>query len=298
MFLTIIIIAIIIRPRLDVHEEPSVADTNYSSDSFDSDCDTSVASPHSTSSPVNENQQYANPVDSTDLRSSKRSPAASVPNKRVSVDSQGSQPYSTVEELGGGFSSFAPLPPVEFRSSPIEERDTDSDKQENLTGTVTSPGSRKSFTNQLFKAVENAKDVDLGDGGTRYEGFPEQDISGMVNRGYDSDEELNNYLAKNGVKSGSSDGLNNSPKNVEELYSKVDKSKKKAFPKENASSSIDTASHQLSKKEPASLKEEQPDKSEKTFRKVSPDQEGKQAPEQRGELSHDPVVVYDERTNL
>ena len=83
----------------------------------------------------------------------------------MSVDSQGDQLYSTVEDLGGGFSSFGPLPPVEFRSTPIEEMDTDSDDwQENRSDTATSPDNRKSFTNELFRAVHDPRDVDLGEG--------------------------------------------------------------------------------------------------------------------------------------
>lgn len=216
-----------------------------------------------------------------------------LPNKRISVDSQGSQPYASVEELGGGFSSFGPLPPVEFRSFPTKERETDLEKQENLTDAATLPVSRKSFTNQLFKAAHDSKDVDHGDGVTRFEGFQEQDISGIENRGYDSDEELNQHLAKSTVKPGSS-----YPENLEELYAKVDKSKKKAFRKKDTSTSIGTDSRQSIKQEPVSLKDGETDKSKKTLRKTSRDPQGNKESGQKGEISHDPVLVYDERTNL
>ena len=221
-----------------------------------------------------------------------------LPNKRISVNSQGSQPYASVEELGGGFSSFGPLPPVEFRSFPTEERETDLQKQESLTDAVTLPGSRKSFTNQLFKAAHVSKDVDHGDEGTRFEGFQEQDISGIENRGYDSDEELNQHLAKSTVKPGSSYDVNKYPENLEELYAKVDKSKKKAFRKKDTSTSIGTDSQQSVKQEPVSLKDGETDKSKKTLRKTSRDPQGNKESGQKGEISHDPVLVYDERTNL
>ena len=221
-----------------------------------------------------------------------------LPNKRISVDSHGSQPYASVEELGGGFSSFGPLPPVEFRSFPTEERETDLEKQESLADAATLPGSRKSFTNQLFKAAHDSKDVDHGDGGTRFEGVQEQDISGIENRGYDSDEELNQHLAKSTVKPGSSYDMNKYPENVEELYAKVDKSKKKAFRKKDTSTSIGTDSQQLVKQEPVSLKDGETNKSKKTLRKTSGDPQGNKESGQKGEISHDPVLVYDERTNL
>lgn len=277
-----------------MHEESSVADTNYSSDSFDSDWNTSVASPYSTSSPVNPIQEYTDPGESVTPR------ATNLLNKKVSLDSQGShydQPYSNVEELGGGFSSFGPLPPVEFRSTPIQERGNDSDRQENCTDTATSPGSRKSFTNQLFQAVHDPKDVDLGEGGTTYEGFQEKDISGMENQGYDSDEQLDQYLA-NQAKPGTS--TETKPKNIEDLYAKVDKSKKKTFRKKDTTSSSDSESNHSTTQEPRKLNDSytKTDKSKKTFRKTSHGRQEDQAAGQAEESSHDPVVVYDERTNL
>ena len=144
------------------------------------------------------------------------------------------------------------------------------------------------------------KHVDLGRGGTTYEGFYEKDISGMENKGYDSDEELNEHLANSQVKPGTSDNKTTVPKNPEELYAKVDKSKKKTFHKKDATSSSDNESNHSTKEAPSMLNDSfvKPDKNKKTFRKTSRDPQGDQESGQTGQPSHDPVVVYDERTNL
>ena len=207
----------------------------------------------------------------------------------MSVDSQGDQPYSTVEDLGGGFSSFGPLPPVEFRSTPTEERYTDSD---------TSLENRKSFTNELFTAVHDPRDVDLGEGAANYESFQEKDILGMENRGYDSDEELNERLANLG-ESGTSDDKKSmpttAPKNPEELYAKVDKTKKKKFRKQDDRGSNPSTTNSPSQESDSHAN---PEKSKKTFRKTPHDPLENQASGHAGEPAYDPVVVYDERTNL
>ena len=237
------------------------------------------------------------------LSASDRFPRVNLRNKKVSLDSQEShydQPYSTIEELGGGFSSFGPLPPVEFRSSPIEERDDDLERQENPSDSATSPSSRKSFTNEIFKAVHTPKHVDLGEGSTTYKGFHEKNISGMENKGYDSDEELNEHLANSQVKQGTSDNKTTFPINPEELYAKVDKSKKKTFRKKDATSSSDNESNHSTKEAPSMLNDSfvKPDNKKKTFRKTSRGPQGNQEFGQTVEPSHGPVVVYDERTNL
>lgn len=282
-----------------MHEEPSVAESIDSTDSFDSDWNSSVASPYSTSSQLN---TIHGPTDLT--YSTTVPPTVTVHSKKVSVNPQGSHydpTYSSVEELGGGFSSFGPLPPAQFRSTPTEERVADLDKQENRSDSVTSQGSRKSFTNQLFKTVHGSKDVDLGEGGTRCEHFQEKDVSGIENRGYDSGDELNEQLANDFSKAGTSDVKNEvpitAPKNLDDLYAKVDITKKK---RNRQKDDVSVDSESLHSTSPGQLNHSntKPDKSKKTFRKMSHEPQVHQASWQEGEPHHDPVVVYDERTNL
>ena len=260
---------------LDVQEEPS----NFSSDSFDSDWNSSVASP----SPVKPSHEYADPADSATPHASDRSPLANLRNKKASIvsqDSQYDQPYSSVEELGGGFSSFGPPPPIAFRSSPIDERDSES------------PGSRKSFTNKLYNPADEEERVNVGEGSRASESYQNKDVSGMENKGYDSDEDLDQHLA---TTRGKKSTPNPAPPNLDELYAKVDKTKKKTFRKKEVPSSSDTESNQSTTLNDSFAK---PDKSKKTFRKVSSDQQGNQASRWADGPSHEPVVVYDERTNL
>lgn len=268
---------------LDVHEEPSVAESNFSSDSFDSDWNSSVASP----SPVKPTPLYTDPVDASTPHAPDHSPLVNPRNKKASVHSQGShydQPYSSVEELGGGFSSFGPLPPVAFRSTPIDEQGSES------------PGSRKSFTNKLFNPTSQPEAVDLGEGSRASEGYPNKYISGMENKGYDTDEELDRRLAVSNGRTSSAA----SPPNLDDLYAKPDKSKKKTFRKKDSPSSSDTDSNHSITQAQSKMRDSyaKPDKSKKTFRKVSSDPQGNQAPRQADEPGHDPVVVYDERTKL
>lgn len=268
-----------------MQEEPSIAGTNFSSDSFDSDWNSSVASP----SPLKPSQQYADPMDLSTSRASDRSPLVNnLRNKKASIasqDSQYDQPYSSVEELGGGFSSFGPLPPIAFRSTPIEERGSES------------PGSRKSFTNKLYNPASEQQRADLGEGSRGSEGFQNKDMSGVENKAYDTDEELDRRLATSG---GEDSVPIPAPSNPDELYAKPDKTKKKTFRKKEAASSSDTESNQSTTQEPSKMNYTyaKPDKSKKTFRKVSSDQQGSQASRQADGASHHPVVVYDERTNL
>lgn len=262
-----------------MQEEPSVADSNFSSDSFDSDWNSSVASP----SPAKPSQEYADQADRSTPRASDRSPLANLRNKKASIasqDSQYDQPYSSVEELGGGFSSFGPLPPIAFRSSPIEERGSES------------PGSSKSFTNKLYNPADEEGRVNVGEGSRASEGYQHKDMSGMENKGYDSDEDLDKRLAASVGRKSTPSPV---PVNVEDLYAKPDKTKKKTFRKKEASSSSDTESNQSTTPNDSYSK---PDKSKKTFRKVSGVPQGSQAPRRADGPSHEPVVVYDERTNL
>lgn len=119
----------------------------------------------------------------------------------------------------------------------------------------------------------------------------------MENKGYDSDEELDKRLAASGGKNSAPSPV---PLNLDELYAKPDKTKKKTFRKKEATSSSDTESNQSATQEPSKMNYPyaKPDKSKKTFRKVSGDPQGSQASKQADGPSHDPVVVYDERTNL
>ena len=267
---------------LDVQEEPSVADTNASSDSFDSDWPSSVASP----SPL-PNPQYDDPADLSIPRpSSRASDRAPLVGARSHVDSVISQDgYSTVEALGGGVSSFGPPPPVAFRSPSLNE------------GGSNSPGSRKSFTNKYYNPADELEGVDLGEGGRRFDGFPNRDITGMENKGYDSDEELDRRLASASDKK---PAPNTPPPNLDELYAKPDKSKKKTFRKKEAPPSSDSESSQSTVRTPATMTDSftKPEKSKKTFRKVASTPQENQASRQADGPAHDPVVVYDERTNL
>ena len=221
---------------LDVTEEPSGADADGSSDSFDSDW---VSSSIPLPSPP-PNPDYAEPdLSSLQRSSSRKSDRAQLVGARPHKDSMISQDgYSTVEALGGGVSSFGPPPPLPFRSPSSNERGSDS------------PGSRKSFTNKGYNPASEREGLDLG-GGSR-NSFPNRDISEMENRGYDSDEELDRSLAS---ASGEKSTLDIAPLNLDELYAKPDLTKK---------------------------------------RNTIALQSGRQD----DEPTHDPVVVYDERTNL
>ncbi|XP_015754539.1 PREDICTED: Down syndrome cell adhesion molecule-like [Acropora digitifera] len=280
------------RPRLDVQEEPSIADTNCSSDSYDSDWDTSVASPYSIDSRVNATEDVTQPIalppapPPAPLQSD-RSPMVRLRGKKTSIDSQGSQfdpSYSSVEELGGGFSSFGPLPPVEFRSTPIEEREPEVD----TTTDPRSSNSRMSFTNGLFQVVHSPEDVNPDKGDASCEGFQEKDISGMENEGYALQEE--NYESVRPVSSEAKKSVANTvPKNIEEMYAKVDKSKMRRNRRKDSSSSGSGDLHNTSR----------------VPGRQSDMQETRDPLAQIHQVSglvkaspHDPVVVYDERTNL
>ena len=216
---------------LDVTEEPSGADADGSSDSFDSDwVSSSIASPSPPPNP-----DYAElDLSSLQRSSSRTSDRAQLVGARPHEDSMISQDgYPTVETLGGGISSFGPPPPLPFRSP-----------------SSNSPGSRKSFTNKGYDPASEREGLDLGEGSRN--SFPNRDISGMEIRGYDSDEELDRSLAS---ASGEKSTLDIAPLNLDELYAKPDLTKK---------------------------------------RNTIALQSGRQD----DEPTHDPVVVYDERTNL
>lgn len=218
---------------------------------------------------------------------SDRSPMVRLRGKKTSIGSQGSQfdpSYSSVEELGGGFSSFGPLPPVEFRSTPIEEREPEVDTPTNPR----SSNSRMSFTNGLFQVVHSPEDVDPDKGDANCESFQEKDISGMENEGYALQEE--NYENVRPVSSEAKKSVANTvPKNIEEMYAKVDKSKMRRNRRKDSSSSGSGDLHNTSR----------------VSGRQSDMQETRDPLAQVHQVSglvkaspHDPVVVYDERTNL
>lgn len=276
------------RPRLDVQEEPSVAETNYSSDSFDSDWDTSVASPQSTDSRGNVTQKHEDPpMQSSAAPRAGRSPMVRLRGKTVdSQDSQFDPTYSSVEELGGGFSSFGPLPPVEFRTTPIEEREPEIDTLQNPSSSY----SRMSFTNELFNAVRDPEDVDFEKRVANQEGYQEKDITGLANRGYDSDkEEREENLERTSTSGAKKPAVSTVPKNIEELYAKVDKTKRNRNRRKDSSSSGSEGSHDASRG-PSRLDDIQ----------AAPDVSAQicQVSGHAKKPAHDPVVVYDERTNL
>ena len=221
-----------IRPRLDVHEETSIAETNYSSDSFDSDWDTSVASPNSIESSANPREittQSPDPLQNRPGMVRLRGDQTSEDSQEIQLETG----YSSVEDLGGGFSSFGPLPPVQFRTKPIEERGV----EEHTLQNPSSSHSRMSFTNELFKAVHNPENDDPDEEGAIREGFRGKDISGLSNRGYDVEEE---QRGKNITPCGASDAkksvTSTVPKEIEEMYAKVDKTKMKKNRRTDSSS--------------------------------------------------------------
>jgi hypothetical protein len=222
----------------------------------------------------------------------KNSPVARIRNKKLSLGSNDSfydQPYSSVDELGTGFSSFTPPPPPDFRS---DDPYIDSD---------TSPADPpQEFTNQLYDVVHDQPQPELSD-----HGYAEPEIKSNVkpevksdeepeaasppppyfpsgyasisNEGYDIDEELDKYLAEQEAK----------PKN---------NSKQKRPSRSPASSTGQSVSPTSpSRGSPEANVPEvvyaQVDKSKKKNRKKGPSEEPNKVP-------YDAVVVYDERTNL
>lgn len=268
---------------LDVTEEPSGADADGSSDSFDSDwVSSSIALPSPPPNP-----DYAEPdLSSLQRSSSRKLDRAQLVGARPHKDSMISQDgYSTVEALGGGVSSFGPPPPLPFRSPSFNERGSDS------------PGSRKSFTNKGYNPASEREGLDLGEGSRN--SCPNRDISGMENRGYDSDEELDRSLGLASA-SGEKSTLDKAPLNPDELYAKPDLTKKKKYRNKRAPSRSDSESSQSTVQASGRLTDSftKPGKVKKTFRKVGSSPQENQSGRQDDEPTHDPVVVYDERTNL
>lgn len=203
-------------------------------------------------------------------------------NKKLSLSSNDSyydQPYSSVDELGTGFSSFTPPPPEDFRnnesSSPTStSEDTPRDPPKEFSNKLYSlPESQPQFLPSEYAEPEvgnKPKPVEEEVIEPEVTTPPPQafmsDFEGILNDGYDTDEELNNYLEQqennppppsqsNQYTSSplptSSRSQSASPPNRDDgipVYAVVDKSKKKKKKKE--------------------------------------------------EKEHDAVVVYDERTNL
>ncbi|XP_022795071.1 Down syndrome cell adhesion molecule-like protein 1 homolog [Stylophora pistillata] len=266
---------------LDVTEEPSGADADNSSDSFDSDwAGSTISLPSPPPIP-----DYAEPDLCSPQRSSSRaSDRPRLVGARPHVDSMISQDgYSTVEALGGGVSSFGPPPPLPFRSLSFSERGSDS------------PGSRKSFTNKGYNLATEREGVDLGEGSRN--GFPNRDLAGIENGGYDSDEELDRSLAS---ASGKKSALDIAPPNLDELYAKPDLSKKKKYRNKGPPSRSNSESSQSTVQASGGLTDSftKPEKSKKTFHKVGSTPRENQSGGQDNGPAHDPVVVYDERTNF
>ena len=288
---------------LDVHEELSVADTNYSSDSFESDWLSSAVPSPSPKPPYSVSGEYANPADFSKRHAPDTAPRLQERNERVSQDSQCDQPYATVEELGGGFSSFCPAPPMAFRSTPLLQENSDTDSQTTVQTPSLSSDKRKSFTNQLYKAVVEGRDAEVGAEGVGYEGHQDGDMTGVENKGYDSDETLNELLGNEMLKSAASP----EPSDLDALYSKPDKSQKnKTFRKNGVPSKplSDFASDH--EQGPTAVEDlyAKPDKSKKKPREndklktSTRDGENDQSSSEAATPDHKPSVVYDERTNL
>lgn len=202
-----------------------------------------------------------------------KSPLVKLRNKRVSLESTDSfydQPYSSVEELGGGFTSFTPSPLV-------EDSDQDSGSGDKLT---VSParGDRMSFTNELYKAAQKEPAL-------RYE---------------DTDDETDAYVGGMlNVKEGGECGLEN--KGFDLPTSDID-----TTPREEGGS-LDTSvsigppmgfEDEAAKTSESAVNEDpselyaQVDLSKKTRRPKEKEDDN------NSDVEHPPTLVYDERTNL
>ena len=112
-----------------------------------------------------------------------KSPLVKLRNKRVSLSSADSfydQPYSSVEELGGGFTSFSPSPLIE--GSDPEDEETGRELK-----APPAKGDRKSFTNELYEATQGNHDfgsADTDDETDAYVGATLADDGGLENKGY------------------------------------------------------------------------------------------------------------------
>lgn len=194
-----------------------------------------------------------------------KSPLVKLRNKRISLESSDSlydQPYSSVEELGGGFTSFTPSPL-------IEDADQDGGTANELTATPVT-GDRMSFTNELYKAAQADPALKGADTDEETDAFVGGVLAvndsvgcGLENKGYDSaspDTNLDTEVSI-GPPVGFKDEEANTNKPVEDpkaTYAQVDLSKKTRRPKK---------------------KQEESDSDD-------------------SDTAHPPTLVYDERTNL
>lgn len=233
----------------------------------------------------------------------KNSPVSRIRNKKPSLGSNASfydQPYSSVDELGTGFSSFTPPPPPDFRN--YEPLSDDSPP---------TPDPPQEFSNKLYNAVHDQSEPELqptssgdfvepgyaepevktrdkpdtevkgnvksqpeDDGYAEPEGvsppppyFPSE-YAGIENDGYDTDEELDKYLGEQEEKTFTED-----PNAANTLHS---------------SSPLSQGSAEAGNPEVMYAK---PDLSKKKKNRKSPGNKSR-------DKDYDAAVVYDERTNL
>lgn len=209
-------------------------------------------------------------------------------NKKLSLGSNDSyydQPYSSVDELGTGFSSFTPPPPEDFRNE---------NSSPSSNGTPREPP--KEFSNQLFNAMPDSPnqvkpqpilseyaepDVIFNRGPAVEEEVIEpevltpppeafmSDFEGVQNEGYTTDEELDNYLGQD------------------------DNTQSTDFNKPSTSSPASSQSPTSSQSVTSSRS---PSASPPIYAVV--DKSKKKKKKKKDDSDHDPVVVYDERTNL
>lgn len=219
-------------------------------------------------------------------------------NKKLSLGSNASfydQPYSSVDELGTGFSSFTPPPPPDFRNnephsddspSPAEPPQEFSNKLYNAVRDQSEPEQQPTPNAEFAEpgyaepevtardkpdteVKDNKKSEPEDDGYAEPEGvsppppyFP-SDYVGIENDGYDTDEELDKYLGEQEGKTKKDDQKTTNPPNSPSVS-----------PLSQGSAEVLYA---------------KPDLSKKKKNRKSPGNESK---------AYDAVVVYDERTNL
>lgn len=207
-----------------------------------------------------------------------KSPLVELRNKKLSLNSQDSfydQPYTNVEELGAGFTSFGPPPPPAFRSNTGDSSDSESD---NNLAVNFMKGDRMSFTNELYRAARKPENQNT------------------VDRALDTDEEVDSYLD-------ASRSAKGDEKDVHGIENKGARSDSAEPAKANSADDTATKSDEM----PESPVYAKPDMTKKTkHRKMKEEDEksstssvsGYHLVDEKGKAVHDPVVVYDERTNL
>lgn len=314
------------RPVLDVHEETSVVDSFDDFSDFNSSITglvsdqtgseplpKKISSPSSPSSELTGTQAVSQPTrsqsDSKEKQDKVKLPYAplektrlnKLKNKKLSLGSNASyydQPYSSVDELGTGFSSFTPPPPEDFRndsSSPTSTSDdTPRDPPTEFSNQLfrQPPMSQPQYSSEYAEPYEHTQPLPKAGNPTEPEiesqPAPEvekepapveeviepevftpppeafmPDFEGVLNEGYDTDEELDKYLAELG---------NTSPTN-----------------QSNHPTSSPTSSRSPSASPPNR------DDDVPIYAVVDKSKKKKKRKDDKG---HDAVVVYDERTNL